>query len=274
MKLIFFSMASGSSGNCYYLGTPEYGILIDAGISIRTIKKVLKDRSVDMSQIMGVLVTHDHADHIKSVGCISKDFHIPVYATATVHHGIERNYCVRAKVPVGNKHVIENGIMQKLGNFNITSFHVPHDSMDCVGYQIEHEGMTIVLATDVGEITDEIRKAISVADYLIIEANHDEAMLMSGPYSAYLKQRVSGPNGHLSNKNCAKVIAEEASEKLKHIWLCHLSEENNHPELARITIEQTLAEAGKPIGDSLKLDVLKRKIPTGVFKLTSDNEQD
>ena len=133
MKLSFLSLASGSSGNCYYLGTPEFGILIDAGIGIRTIKKVLKDHGIDFDKIVAVLVTHDHADHIKSVGCISKDFHIPVYATATVHHGIERNYCVRAKVPVGNKHVIENGVMQKLGNFNITSFHVPHDSMDCVG---------------------------------------------------------------------------------------------------------------------------------------------
>lgn len=272
--LNFISFGSGSSGNCYFFYNDTDNLMVDVGVGIRTLKKHFSNYGLSLSQIQNIIVTHDHADHIKSVGCISKDFHIPVYATATVHHGIERNYCVRAKVPVGNKHVIENGVMQKLGNFNITSFHVPHDSMDCVGYQIEHEGMTIVLATDVGEITDDIRKAISVADYLIIEANHDEAMLMSGPYSAYLKQRVSGPNGHLSNKNCAKVIAEEASEKLKHIWLCHLSEENNHPELARITIEQTLAEAGKPIGGSLKLDVLKRKIPTGVFKLTSDDEQD
>ena len=251
--LNFISFGSGSSGNCYFFYNDTDNLMVDVGVGIRTLKKHFSNYGLSLSQIQNIIVTHDHADHIKSVGCISKDFHIPVYATATV---------------------IENGVMQKLGNFNITSFHVPHDSMDCVGYQIEHEGMTIVLATDVGEITDEIRKAISVADYLIIEANHDEAMLMSGPYSAYLKQRVSGPNGHLSNKNCAKVIAEEASEKLKHIWLCHLSEENNHPELARITIEQTLAEAGKPIGGSLKLDVLKRKIPTGVFKLTSDNEQD
>lgn len=137
MKLIFFSLASGSSGNCYYLGTPEYGMLIDAGIGIRTIKKVLKDRSIDMSQIMAVLVTHDHADHIKTVGYLGEKMNIPVYTTEGVHRGIAKSRYVEETLTT-SKRVIEKEVPFFIRDFEITAFPVPHDSTDSVGYYIKY----------------------------------------------------------------------------------------------------------------------------------------
>ena len=121
--------------------------------------------------------------------------------------------------------------------------------------------------TDVGHVTDEMKSFINEANYLVIEANHDEEMLLQGPYPQYLKNRIMGSEGHLSNKDCAKALAENATPALRHVWLCHLSEENNHPELARKTVEMILQSYGIIPGKDFMLDVLKRKTPTGIFEL-------
>lgn len=261
--LNFISFSSSSAGNCYFLYNEADNLMIDAGVGIRTLKKYFVDYGLRLSQIQNIIVTHDHADHIKSVGNLSKNFKIPVYSTVMVHRGIERNYCVKSKVPTDNKCFFEKGFEHTVGNFVVMPFNVPHDSMDCVGYIIKYKGTTIVLATDIGDVTTELKKAIRMADYLIIESNHDETMLKAGPYSEHLKQRVAGQYGHLSNRVCTQVISEYMSNKLKHIWLCHLSEENNHPELARVTLEQALLKTG----NNAKVNVLKRKMPTGAFAL-------
>lgn len=265
--LNFISFGSGSSGNCYYLFTDEDGLLIDTGIGIRALKKGFHDYGLKLTQVKHVLVTHDHADHVKSVGVVSHDFGLPVYATRDVHLGIVRNYCVRRKIPVENVRTMEKGSTIQLGDFQITSFGVPHDSADNVGYRIQVGDVTFCLITDVGHITDEIKSYIAAANYLVIEANHDSEMLMSGPYPPYLKERVAGPQGHLSNKDCAVALAENASPSLRHVWLCHLSEENNHPELARKTVEMVLHSYGIVPGKDFLLDVLKRKVPSEVYAL-------
>jgi phosphoribosyl 1,2-cyclic phosphodiesterase len=136
-----------------------------------------------------------------------------------------------------------------------------------MGYCIEACGVTFCLITDAGQITDEIKPFISRANYLVIEANHDEEMLQSGPYPQYLKDRVHSQKGHLSNKECAIALAENATPELRHVWLCHLSEENNHPELARKTVEMVLQSYGIVPGKDFLLDVLKRKVPSEVFEL-------
>ena len=265
--LNFISFGSGSSGNCYYLFTEEDGILIDIGIGIRALKKGFHDYGLKLNHVKHVLVTHDHADHVKSVGVVSNDFSLPVYATSEVHCGIERNYCVRRKIASSHIRVMEKGSTIQLGDFKITSFGVPHDSADNVGYRIQVGDVTFCLITDVGHITDEIKGHIAAANYLVIEANHDVEMLKSGPYPAYLKERVSGPLGHLSNKDCALALAENATTSLQHVWLCHLSEENNHPELARKTVEMILHSYGVVPGKDFLLDVLKRKVPSEVYEL-------
>lgn len=263
----FISFGSGSSGNCYFLYTENDGLLIDVGVGLRTLKKHFRDYGLSLSQVHHVLITHDHADHIKSVGSISHDLRLPVYATDAVHKGIDRNYCVTKKVAADLRHCVEPGVTFRLGDFNVTPFTVPHDSSDNVGYMIEVDGCRFCLMTDVGQVTDELADYISNAHYLVIEANHDVEMLMQGPYPDYLKRRITSGTGHLSNVSCGEAIAKNMSENLRYVWLCHLSEENNHPELARKTVESVLRSYGIVAGKDFQLEVLKRTKPTGIFDL-------
>lgn len=265
--LRFISFGSGSSGNCYYLYTDTDGILIDTGIGIRTLKKHFSDYGVSLAVVRNILITHDHADHVKSVGNVSCEYNIPVYATEKVHQGIRRNYCVRKKINQNNIRFVHKGDTLRVGEFAVTPFSVPHDSADNVGYKIEHGGIKFCLITDAGHVTEEMARYIKEANYLVIEANHDEEMLVNGPYPAYLKERIGGPNGHLCNRCCAKAVAENATQDLRYVWLCHLSLENNHPELARKTIEMILGEYGIVAGHDLMLDVLKRRMPSGIYEL-------
>ena len=265
--LRFISFGSGSSGNCYYLGTATDALMIDIGIGIRTLKKHCRDYGISLGSVKRVLITHDHADHIKSVGSFSHDYGLPVYATKKVHYGIDHNYCITRKVADDKKMVLNVGETIQLGEFEVRPFAVPHDATENVGYEIKVEGVNFVIITDVGSITDDIKEAISNADYLVIEANHDVEMLKNGPYPDYLKQRILSSSGHLSNEMCGHALVENMTERLKHVWLCHLSEENNHPELARKTVETIMRGYGVIPGKDVELEVLKRNTPTGVFEL-------
>ena len=241
--------------------------MIDVGIGVRSLRKFFFEYGIQTDDIHNILVTHDHADHIKSVGVFSHKFNVPVYATPLVHTGIDSNYSVRCKVDRENRMVIEPGKAFCLDGMRITPFHVPHDSNDNVGYCIEYDGVVFCLMTDVGHITEEMKAMIHQADYLVIEANYDDEMLEEGPYPRYLKDRIKSGSGHLSNAKCAAAIIENASEHLRHIWLCHLSAENNHPELARKSLTQLLREGGVSVGDGVELDVLKRCVPDGFYEL-------
>lgn len=267
MKLQFISFGSGSSGNCYYLATADDALLIDVGVGLRGLKKNCRDYGVSLSAIRHVLITHDHADHIKSVGSFSNDYGVPVYATHLVHVGINRNYCVTKKIAPGMARMLEKSQTLQLGDFSVTPFGVPHDSADNVGYFIEAAGTNFCIITDAGCVTDEMKQYIRRATYLVIEANHDTEMVQNGTYPQFLKERILSPTGHLSNYDCGVAIAENMSEQLRYVWLCHLSEENNHPELARKTVESVLRNYGIVAGTDLQLEVLKRTTPTGPYEL-------
>jgi len=265
--LRFISFGSGSCGNCYYLYTEDYGLLIDLGIGVRTLKKHFADYGLKLANIKSVLITHDHADHVKAVGSFCNTYNIPAYATAEVHEGIRRNYVIRKKIDTENIRTIMRNETFTLGPFSIKAFPVPHDSMDNVGYRIQCGDIVFCLITDAGHVTEEMATHIHESRYLVIEANHDEEMLRQGTYPSHLKARVAGPKGHLSNNMCAKALVEHASDALKHVWLCHLSQENNHPELARKTVEQALLGAEEFDGAKVKLDVLRRNMPSDIFEL-------
>lgn len=265
--LKFICLGSGSSGNSYFLFTEQYGILIDAGIGIRTLKKIFYANGLSLAQIKAVLVTHDHADHIKSIGHLANDYRLPVYATLPVHKGIGRNYCVVPKIKPEYTFVLQKEETFRLGDFEVTAFDVPHDSSDNVGYSIQYKEVNFCLITDAGHVGERFGTYIHKANYLVLEANHDEDMLMMGPYPAFLKDRISGDYGHLSNKSAAQVIVDYMTEKLRHVWLCHLSEENNHPELARKTVDSHLRDYGIIAGKDFGLDVLKRRSPSAVYEL-------
>ncbi len=265
MKVRFISLASGSSGNCYYIGTKDYGILIDAGIAVRTIKKGLKDVGIGMETIRAVFITHDHADHIKAVGSLGEKLNIPIYATAHIHDGINKSYCMTEKLHSSAHYIVKNQPIQ-LEDFQIEAFEVPHDGTDNVGYCIEIDHKVFAFLTDLGEITPIAAQNICKANYLIIEANYDEEMLKMGPYPQYLKERIASHTGHMSNTATAEFLANNINEHLKFIWLCHLSKDNNHPELAYKTVEWKLKEKGIIIGRDVQLCALKRTIPSELYE--------
>lgn len=258
-KLRFLSLASGSSGNCYYLGNSMYGILIDAGIGARTIKKRLKDAGIGLEQIYAVFITHDHFDHIKSVGTLGMKYHIPIYSTPKVHGGINSCYGMTEKLTAGCQHFIENDETVEIGEFRITSFPLPHDSSDNSGYIVNYRNKTFTFATDLGCPTESLCRCINQSDYLLLEANYDEDMLHNGKYPYLLKRRVSGDFGHLSNRVAAEIVAAHATERLTHVFLCHLSKENNTPELAFQTVSEITNR-------NIEIVVLPRTAPT-LFEL-------
>lgn len=265
--LKFLCLGSGSSGNCYYLSCNNNAILIDAGLGIRTIKKTLKDKNLPFESIRAVFVTHDHADHIKCVGVLGEKYNIPVYSTQMVHQGIRKSYCVTEKLTANHIKFIEKEETISFLNFCITAFEVPHDGTDNVGYCIKCDDKTFCFLTDLGHITSTAENYIEKADYLIMEANYEDEMLKEGPYPQYLKDRIAGPNGHMSNHDTACFLAEHLQEHLKHVWLCHLSKDNNHPELAFKAVEMEMRSHGIIIGKDLQVTPLKRTTPSDLYEL-------
>jgi phosphoribosyl 1,2-cyclic phosphodiesterase len=264
MRLKFLSLGSGSSGNCYFLGTDEYGMLIDAGVSVRTVKKILKEHDIDFHKILAVFVTHDHIDHVKGVPCFGEKHGIPIYMTEAVHKGIGGNRNLGELLQTSCRY-IEKDVPFEWRDFTLTAFEVPHDGTDNVGYYITCKGHHFTFATDVGHITETVAKYLRLGNHLIVEANYDEEMLQQGNYPNFLKQRISGPVGHLSNREVAEFLAQNFDLHLKNIWLCHLSKDNNHPELAYKTVETALSQYGIRVGTDVNLTTLKRTSPSEVF---------
>ena len=268
-SLIFRCFASGSSGNCYYLGTPHTGLLIDAGISARTIQKHLREMGLDFHNIMGVLITHDHADHIRAVGTLGERIHIPIYTTREIHEGIDRNYGVQEKLRTSRR-FFEKEQEWELFDFRINTFSVSHDSTDCLGYVIDYGNQRFMIATDCGEPNELMCQYIRTANHLVIEANHDEQMLLNGPYPTYLKERILSPKGHQSNRTCGKLLAENFHSGLRNVFLCHLSKENNDPEVALNTVCNCLEDKDIIPGQDLFVKPLARLEASPIYTLDND----
>lgn len=264
----FISLGSGSSGNCYYIQSGDKAIIIDIGISIRRLKILSRQYGVNMGNVLGIFVTHDHTDHVKAVGALSQETALPVYTTESVHHGMEINRYMKKKVPREHTRTIETHTENHIGPFCITAFPVPHDSSGNNGYFIESDGTNLCLVTDAGHITPEMEPYIAKAQHLIIEANYDLAMLATGPYPAPLRRRIASDRGHMSNEDTGNAIARLALKEAKHIWLCHLSEENNNPNLALRTIKEILAaHESKSSHEPIAIEALPRRSPSGFYEL-------
>ena len=260
----FFSLGSGSSGNCYFLGNTKYGILIDAGIGIRTILKTLTEYGTSIANIRGVLVTHDHADHVKTVSYLAKKYNIPIYTTESVFAGIKRGRYGQYELEKINMRIISKDIPFVIDDFTINAFEVPHDSIDNNGFYVTFEDQHFVLATDVGRITPTIEHYMKLANHLVIEANYDPEMLRTGKYPYHLKERITCGMGHISNDIIADCLAKNYTSEKHNIWLCHLSKDNNTPELAYNAVYSKLISVGANVGIDLKLEVLSRNKASGL----------
>ncbi len=259
--LEFISFGSGSSGNCYILRRGSECILIDLGIGIRSFKRYLHQYGLKPAHFVAAFITHDHTDHVKAIGKFAAETGIPVYSTEKVHNGLLTNRFVPKKIPTEQIKHLSIGQTVEISGIRFTPFPVLHDSSDCVGYTIQCNQTTLCLATDIGTPTDEIREAIRAANYVIIESNYDLPMLATGRYPQRLKERIRGGRGHLCNDETADLLAECLRDDVKHVWLCHLSEENNTPSQAITTITERLEEVGKIPGETFKLEALPRTKP-------------
>lgn len=265
--IIFCSFASGSSGNCYFLGSRDGGILIDVGISTRAIQKYLHQvLNIGLSSISAILITHDHADHIRAVGTLGEKIHIPIYATPLIHEGINRNYGVRKKLR-HSIHYFEKNATWQLNDMTIQTFGISHDASDCVSYVIDYCGERFMIVTDCGIPNTEMEFFIRTANHLVIEANHDEQMLLNSTYPPYLKQRILSDKGHQSNDVCGEVLERNYHDGLKNIWLCHLSNENNTPERALEAVANHLRNIGVIVNKDVNVSILPRLEPSEVFIL-------
>ncbi len=228
--------ASGSSGNCALLSDRDTHVLIDAGISARRIRQSLADAGLELQELNGVLITHEHSDHVSGLKTLLKYAPVPIYAP----HTVAARLCGALPEAVDFVRVIPTGTPVRIGGMQVTAFHTPHDTDESVGYRVEGRGI-FALATDMGHVTDEVYEGLLGADAALIESNHDLEMLRGGPYPVYLKRRILSDRGHLSNADCAVLARKLAEAGTGTIILGHLSRENNRPELAFSETERELA---------------------------------
>lgn len=247
-SLHFISFGSGSSGNSCYIGTREGGIVIDAGIRADIIEDTLKRHGVNMRHVKGLLLTHDHNDHVRySYNLLRNNRHMSVFCTPRVLNGLLRRHNISKRIKDYHTPIFKE-IPFKIAGMEITAFEVPHDGSDNMGFHIQYGNRKFVMATDLGEVADRARHYMSQANYLVIESNYDSDMLRTGRYPEYLKARIRASNGHLDNRDTAAFLSEIAGPLLKYVFLCHLSKDNNTPDRALVAVREALKARGFTIG--------------------------
>ena len=234
---------SGSKGNCTYIGNSDAGILIDAGVSAKRIEAACAERGIDLSRITAVFVTHEHSDHISGLRVLAKRYGMRVYGTIGTLAALEDGGHLDARIACREISPDGDGIAE--GGCLVTAFPTPHDSRQSCGYVIHTaDDQRVAIATDIGHMTDTVRRAITGAELVQIESNHDVTMLQTGPYPYSLKQRILSPAGHLANTSCAAELYALAQNGTARFVLAHLSEQNNSPSLAYQTARNALASRG------------------------------
>jgi len=228
---------SGSSGNSYYIGSRSAGVLIDAGRSARQTDAMLRLCGIDPLAISGVLVTHEHSDHIGGLRVFCKKYQLPIYASSGTLDAIKQNLAGVELCPISGDF--------ELAGMNIHSFPISHDCQEPTGYRIHTEdGREFCLATDLGYLSEEVQKNLLGCDMVVLESNHDIEMLRNGPYPYQLKRRILSKEGHLSNFDCAKFLPDLLKSGVRRFLLAHLSRENNSPSLAFNCALQSLTTIG------------------------------
>ena len=253
------SIASGSSGNCIYVGSKETHVLVDVGISCKRIEEGLRKAELTGHDLAGVFITHEHSDHIQGLGVLARKFGIPMYATKGTIDGIIHSAKSLGAYDTGLfREVVPDEDIQ-LGDMTIHPFRIPHDANEPCGYRFESEGSKAAIATDMGTFSPYIVENLQGVNAILLEANHDVRMLQAGPYTYALKQRILSDRGHLSNDNSGLLLNKILHDDLKHILLGHLSRENNMPELAFETVKLEINAADTPYkAETLDLRVASR----------------
>ncbi|MCL2415567.1 MAG: MBL fold metallo-hydrolase [Defluviitaleaceae bacterium] len=268
MSVSFCTIASGSGGNSVFISGKNQSILIDAGLSGKVIERGLNGIGISAKDISAVFLTHEHNDHTRGAGILSRRYDIPIYTTAGTWKRMSSD-----RISAKNQHTVKADKPIELGKMRILPFSIPHDAAEPVGYSIMIEGRKISVATDLGYITPNVAEYIYGSDIILIESNHDIEMLRNCRYPAYLKRRILGEGGHLSNIAAGLFIKEIFSPKTKHIFLGHLSQENNRPMLAYDTVREILTSSKINVGKDCCIYLASRKFASPLFTLNSDKSE-
>ena len=240
-----FSIASGSSGNCICVGDDRCHLMIDAGISGKRIEAGMNKMGYTTKDMDGMLITHEHSDHVSGLGVVARKYGLPIYATKGTIAAIRRTKSL-GTINDGLFHPITAGEPFTIGGITVDPVHISHDAADPVAYFFESGQKRIGVVTDLGYYDDVIMEKMKNLDALLVEANHDIHMLQAGSYPYPLKQRILGERGHLSNESCGQLLSRILHDSLKYILLGHLSRENNYPELAFVTVQQEITLGDNP----------------------------
>lgn len=266
MELRFAPLFSGSSGNAIYVGCDEVHLLVDAGVAGARVSQGLTGIGVDPGSLSGILVTHEHVDHIRGIGVLSRKYDLPIFATPGTWAAMDGKI---GAVAEKNVRMVDPGVNFFLGPIEIVPFSTPHDAADSVGYAFELDTARFSLATDVGCVRDSWMKYVLGADAVLLESNYDPDMLKAGPYPYDLKKRILSRRGHLSNDDAGAAAAELVKAGAKQIVLGHLSKENNFPELALRSTEIALMAEGIEMGQDVDVRAALRDGTTGIFSVQS-----
>lgn len=265
MSIRFSVLASGSTGNVFYVATEKQKLLVDVGVSGKALDSLLAQIGEnDPKSINGILVTHEHSDHIKGVGIAARKYKIPIYANQKTWNAMEG---LIGTVPTDQKFIFESHTEKTFGDIDVESFGVSHDAAEPQFYVFHHEGKKISIMTDTGYASDRMKRMVANSDALVFESNHDVEMLRMGHYPWNIKRRILGDYGHLSNEDAAYALTEIIGEKTKRIYLAHLSKDNNMKDLARMVNEQTLQKHDIDVGREVMLYDTDPSTPTAVVKL-------
>lgn len=244
------TISSGSAGNITYVATETTGILVDVGLSLSMTLKLLHQAQIDPTTISGILITHEHSDHIKGVADFALKFDTPIYCHEKATKVIQKY----VQLPPHHFHEYHESF--NLGDIVVNFFSVPHDSQFCLGYTFTHQDAAVGIATDIGQMTPTILANLAQCQVVVLESNHDVPTLMANPrYPTWLKRRILGNRGHLSNIDCGHAIAQLYQGQVTQVILAHLSEKNNTPTLAYQTVKQYLQSQGINEGSDIYIDV-------------------
>lgn len=265
MRFTFCPLFSGSSGNALFIGAEDTGILIDAGMPGRAIQEALHRIGILPEMLSGIAVTHEHSDHVKGVGILSRKYHIPVYANERTFEAMARSV---GEIAPCNRRYFENEADFYIGRLCLHPFSIPHDAADPVGYRVYYGAHSVATATDMGFMKKQVLNTLSGVDVLLLESNYDPDLLMQNPhYSAYLKQRIRGRYGHLSNEDSAKALLSLCETGVREVLLGHMSGENNTPELALSTAVEALRGAGVRLNEEIGVGLAWRDRVSRKFEI-------
>ncbi|MCI8514911.1 MAG: MBL fold metallo-hydrolase [Lachnospiraceae bacterium] len=262
----FVSIASGSSGNCVYIGSEHTHILVDAGISNRRMEEGLREIGVDFKELSGICLTHEHSDHIVGLKTALKKHPVPVYGTKETLEKVKE--CLKGELPAEYLMPIRPDFPFVLGDLEAEPFSVDHDAADPVAYRFNCGGKSAAVVTDLGNYSSYTAAHLQNLSMLLLESNHDIHMLQAGAYPYYLKKRILGDHGHLSNEAAGRLLCELLHDGLKHVLLGHISRDNNYPALAYEAVRLEITMGDNPYqGSDFDIQVASRGEMSGIFSL-------